>query len=225
MVYTGDLVYKRLPLIFIILVAIINGIVLCSGEEKIIELPEVKFNSKVSVERAIGLRRSVREFEEKDLTLQQIGNLLWAASGITDKHLRLRSTPSAGALYPLEVYIVKKNGLFHYEPYTHSLRCLKEEDLRRLLCEAALEQVFILEAPLSILIACDYKRTTTRYGLRGMRYVHMEAGHMAQNISLEAVSMGLGSVCIGAFTDEILRDILGTGEEVLYIIPAGYPEK
>lgn len=197
---------------------------LCS-EGDIIKLPEVKFDSKVSIEEAIGLRRSIREFEEKDLTLQQIGKLLWAASGITDKRLSLRSTPSAGALYPLEVYVVKRDGLFHYEPYSHSLRHIKEEDLRRLLCEAALEQAFILEAPLSIIITCDYKRTTSRYGLRGKRYVHMEAGHMAQNISLEAVSMGLGSVCIGAFNDEAARDILGTTEEVLYIIPVGYPKK
>ncbi|MBM3253056.1 MAG: SagB/ThcOx family dehydrogenase [Candidatus Omnitrophica bacterium] len=216
----------KAPLIFVyITVIIILSDVLYAEEKEIIKLPDVKFDSKISLEEAIRSRRSIRNFEERELSLEQIGKLLWAASGITDNSLKLRSAPSAGALYPLEIYIVKKDGLFHYEPYIHSLRLIREGDLRRKLCESALNQTSIEKAPLSIIILCDYKRTTIRYGNRGIQYVHIEAGHVAQNIHLEAVSLGLGSVPIGAFQDDRVKEILGLQKfEVLYIIPVGYPE-
>ena len=189
-----------------------------------IDLPSPKF-SNVSIEKCIQTRRSIRSFQIKDLTLQQISNLLWVAQGITDTSRGLRAVPSAGATYPLEIFVAKKDGLFRYLPKRHTLNTEKSKDLRKDIAKVALSQMFIADAGLVIVIAAVFERTTMHYGERGIRYIYNEAGHCAQNIHLEAVALGLGSVPIGAFDDEKLRQTLGLKEEEpLYIIPVGYPK-
>jgi len=188
-----------------------------------IKLPSPITKGTVSLEETLRKRRSKRNFKDKNLTLEQISQLLWAAQGVTDSR-GYRTAPSAGALYPLEVYIVKSDGVFHYEPLDHKLTTVVSEDRRKNLALAALGQSFIAEAPLDIIIAAVYGRTKIRYGGRTERYVHMEAGHAAQNIHLEAVALGLGSVPIGAFWDDRVAKALDLPAEhkPLYIIPVGY---
>ena len=192
--------------------------------KNIIELPQPKIKSNVSLEEAIYQRRSKRKFEQKDLSLEQIGQLLWAAQGITNEKMGFRSVPSAGALYPLEIYAVKKDGLFHYVPDGHKIKLISGEDLRGRLSEAAWGQSFVKEVPLDIIICAVYSRVTSKYGERGARYVDMEAGHTGQNVQLEAVSLGLGSCVVGAFDPAEVSALLSLPkeEEPLYIIPVGY---
>ncbi|MCF8884535.1 MAG: SagB/ThcOx family dehydrogenase [Nitrososphaerota archaeon] len=195
-----------------------------------ISLPPPRYESNVSVEYALKVRRSVREYEDKPLTLEQVSQLLWAAQGITEKRYGFRTAPSAGATYPLEVYIVvKKNsviglseGIYHYLPREHGLELIKAGDYSRELMEACLGQEWVLQAAVNIVITAIYERTTWRYGERGrIRYVHMEVGHVGQNIYLQCVSLGLGCVVIGAFYDSRVKEILGVDEEPLYVIPVG----
>ena len=196
---------------------------------KEIQLPPVSYQGKVSLEEAISKRRSQRSFRQKDLSWEEVGQLLWAAQGITGKSLglRFRASPSAGALYPMEIYALTKDGLFHYLPDGHKLEVLNEKDLRKDLASAALGQGSVSQAPLDIVIAAVFKRVTAKYGQRrGIRYAHIEAGHIAQNIHLQAVALGLGSVPIGAFSDEQVQTVLSLPKdhEPLYIIPVGYTD-
>jgi len=214
-----------LSVIFICLCLLFKeGIVM--AEKNFITLPKPKETSSFSLEKAIAQRRSERTFINKELSLAQIGQLLWAAQGITGERngFLLRASPSAGALYPLELYVVSKEGLFHYLVSTHQLELWIREDLRQALAQAALGQDFIASAPLCIVISAVYTRLSARYGQRGIRYAHMEAGHIAQNIHLQAVALGLGSVPVGAFVDKKVKELLNLPdeEEPLYIIPVGY---
>jgi SagB-type dehydrogenase family enzyme len=179
----------------------------------------------VSVEEALARRRSVRQFAAKDLTLEQVSQLAWAAQGITDQRRGLRTAPSAGALYPLEVYLVKPDGMFRYLPQSHRLLGLSADDSRARLSQAAYGQPSVREAPLNFVIAAVYERTRVKYGARADRYVPIEAGHVGQNIHLQAVALGLGSVSVGAFDDKEVASALGLpgDQEPLYIIPVGYP--
>lgn len=198
------------------------------GSSEQIQLPRPALKGEVSLEEAILKRRSQREFSKKDLSLEQISQLLWAAQGITAKKggFAFRNAPSAGALYPMEIYLVSKDGLFHYLPEGHKLDILGKKDLRKDLAGAALGQEAIAQAPLDIVICAVYPRITAKYGQRGIRYAQIEVGHIAQNIHLEAVALGLGSVPIGAFSDKEVKGILSLPEdnEPLYIIPVGYAE-
>ncbi len=191
-------------------------------------LPSPTIEGKVSVEEAIKKRRSVRAFKDQPLSINQISQLLWAAQGITDtgQGFSYRAAPSAGALYPLEIYVVSKEGVFHYVPSEHKLVQLKEGDVRKNLSDAALGQSPIYSAPLNIVITALYEKTTVKYGERGIRYVHIEAGHSAENIQLQAVALGLGSVPIGAFYDNKVANVIGCSKEEvpLYIIPVGQPK-
>lgn len=193
---------------------------------KTIQLPPVRERGKVSLEETISKRRSQRRFAQKELSLEQISQLLWAAQGITSRRhgLKLRSAPSAGALYPMEIYLLTRTGLFHYLPQDNQLEVMSEDDLRRGLSSSALGQVAVAEAPASIVICAVYERVTRKYAKRGERYVHIEAGHIAQNIHLQAVGLGLASVPIGAFDDQKVKAALSLPEEQipLYIIPLGY---
>lgn len=179
----------------------------------------------ISVEDAIARRRSVRRFRDKALTRQQISQLLWAAQGITDRGRGYRAAPSAGATYPLTVYAVTAEGIYRYLPAAHELQLVRKGDFRAPLARAALAQPWVATAPLDIVITAEPRRTTGRYGRRGMNYIYMEAGHAAQNIHLQAVSLGLGSVPVGAFDDDRVADILQLPEDhvPLYIIPTGHP--
>ena len=188
-----------------------------------IKLPPPRSRGIVSVEEAILKRRSERSYNSQPLTWKEISQLLWAAQGITDVKMGLRSAPSAGAVYPIEIYVVFEEGLYHYIPDGHTLEKLSNEDLRPALCRAALGQKPIEDAPMDIVITAVYERTAGKYGERGSRYVHMEAGHVAENIQLQAVAAGLGSVPIGAFSDEGVAKALSLPRECspLYIIPIG----
>lgn len=190
----------------------------------VIKLPSPRLTGQMSLEDTIRLRRSVREFKNTPLSLEQIGQLLWAAQGLDPKTNRFRNAPSAGATYPMELYVTSSDGLYHYQISSHSLKIITDKDLRNDLSQAALGQPWVAQAPIDIIIAADYSRTTSRYGQRGIRYVHIEAGHIAQNIHLQAVSLGLGSVPVGAFNDNMVKKLLGLpGKlEPLYIIPIGY---
>ncbi len=195
---------------------------------KIIKLPGPKHDSETSVEGALLKRRSVRVYANRSLKLEKISQLLWAAQGITDQR-GFRTAPSAGALYPLEIYLFAGNvsglqaGIYRYRPHTHSLERHATGDRRNELSDAALGQEAIRNAPAVIVFAGEYKRTTVKYGERGIRYVHMEAGHAAQNVFLEAVSLNLGTVVIGAFHDSKVKKVMEMpeSEEPLYIMPAG----
>ena len=189
-----------------------------------IKLPSPEFTNK-SLEECIQARRSIRSFRNQALSDQQIANILWAAQGITDKGRGFRAVPSAGATYPLELFIAKNDGLYRYVPQTHALVQEKNKDLRKDIARAALDQMFIADAGMVIVIAAIVERTAWRYGKRAMRYINNEVGHCAQNIHLEAVALGLGSVPVGAFNDGELKEVLGLrDEDPLYIIPVGVPQ-
>lgn len=191
---------------------------------KEVRLPEPKVKGSVSIEETLHQRRSVRDYKKGSMSLEEVSQLLWAGSG---KNLYRRTAPSAGATYPLEIYLIAgeveglEPGVYHYSITQHSLEKTREQDVRRGLCRAALEQRMIERAPINIIIAADYRRTTGHYGQRGMRYVHMEVGHVGQNVSLQAVALNMGTVMIGAFDDQRVKEILEIEEEPLYILPVG----
>ncbi|MBU2601531.1 MAG: SagB/ThcOx family dehydrogenase [Actinobacteria bacterium] len=194
-----------------------------------IPLPAPEYGSATSVEEALLGRRSVRDYEDEPLTIAEVSQLLWAAQGITDPSRGLRTAPSAGALYPLEVYVVVGNvdgvqqGVYRYVPLEHALVMTRSGDAREELAAAALGQTWVGEGSISIVLSAVYERTTKTYGDRGIRYVHMEVGHSAQNVCLQAVSLGLGAVVVGAFEDDEVREVLnGAAEEhPLYVVPIG----
>ncbi len=194
-----------------------------AGASEIV-LPPPSTEGQVSIEETLAKRRSVRRFLAEDLTLEQIGQLAWAAQGVTSER-GFRTAPSAGALYPLELYLLTKDGVFRYIPKGHKLVRLSQEDKRNQLAEAAYRQSFVGDAPLDFVITGVYARTSAKYGDRAVRYVHIEVGHVAENVHLQAVALGLGSVPVGAFTDEAVSNILGLSAEEapLYIIPVGHP--
>jgi len=194
-------------------------------DKKVIALPKPLLEGKISLEETIQKRRSVRSYSDKDLTIEQISQLLWSAQGITGKG-RFRAAPSAGALYPLEIYVVKKDGFFQYRPQGHRLKVISDRDLRKDLANAAWGQEFIAEAPVNIVITAVYERVTSSYGKRGIKYTDIEVGHAAENIHLQAVALGLDSVPVGAFSDDEVTKLLGLSkdETPIYIIPVGYKE-
>ncbi len=196
-----------------------------------VELPSPSLEGEVDLEKVISNRRSIREFSDEPLTLNQISQLLWAAQGITDPDNNFRSAPSAGALYPMEVFLILGNaeeldaGVYRYKPEDHSLEIVKEGDIRGDLRRASLGQRAIEQAPINIVITAEYTRTTGHYGARGERYVHMEAGHIGQNIYLQAAALGLGTVAIGAFNDGDVASLLDIEYNPLYIFPVGYSQE
>jgi len=188
----------------------------------VIKLPQPVLKGNLSLEETLQLRRSVREYTSADISLSELSQLVWAAQGITSTQ-GFRTVPSAGALYPLEVYIVNMTGVYHYNPLNHSLEKIRSEDVQENLTKAALHQDSVRQAPLKLVIMGIYERAETKYGERAERYVHLEAGHAAQNVLLECTSLGLGAVPIGAFDDLMVREVLETppDQQPLYIIPIG----
>jgi SagB-type dehydrogenase family enzyme len=186
-------------------------------------LPPPRFDSQLSFEEALIQRRSVRSFQSTPLTQEQISQLLWAAQGQIDDH---RTAPSAGALYPLELYTIEPEGISHYLPVDHSLVKISSRDCRAGLYNASLEQDSVHTAPFIIVICGVYQRIEVKYGVsRGPRYVQMEAGHAAQNILLQAVTLGLGAVPVGAFHDTQVHKLLELPPDhrPLYLVPTGHP--
>lgn len=194
------------------------------GSQELV-LPEPRRTGEVSVEEALAARRSVRAFADVPLTEAEIGQLAWAAQGVTDRG-GYRTAPSAGALYPLELYVGTSSGTYRYEPARHALTLHREGDPRPAIQAAALHQEAIGDAPVVFVIAAVYERTSAKYGSRAPRYVQMEAGHAGQNILLEAVALGLAAVPIGAFHDDRLQAALSLPDDQrpLYLIPVGHPE-
>ena len=198
-----------------------------AARPSLIRLPQPRLDGTTSVEAALAARRSIRSFANKPVTLEELSQLLWAAQGITDPR-GLRTAPSGGALYPLELFVVAGSvaalpaGTYRYEPVGHHLVRVAEGDQRPDLADAALGQSTMRKAPVVIAIVADERKTTIKYGERGVRYVHLEAGHAAQNICLQAEALGLGSVVIGAFSDRAVANLLRSpGLLPLYLIPLG----
>jgi len=197
-----------------------------------IPLGQPKTKGQLSLEETISRRRSRRSFSTRPLTLAQVGQLLWCAQGITDERSQKRASPSAGATYPLEVFIAVgkggvdglEAGVYRYVPSEHALERTGAGDIRARVAKAALGQQFLAEAPVDLLVAADYDRTTRRYGERGIRYVHMEVGHVGQNVYLQAEALGLGTVVVGAFRDELVARAFGLPKELrpLCIMPVGH---
>lgn len=208
------------------------------AEGKEIHLPYPRLRGSVSVEEALANRRSVREYREEPITIEELAQLLWAAYGISETTYGLRTAPSAGAQYPLELYVVVGElgvktdegylpaGIYHYDVHAHSLQIRKAGDYREALYRAALEQEWVLKAPVSLVFTAVYSRTTRVYGERGrLRYVPMDLGHAGQNVYLQATALGLGTVAVGAFHDDEISEILDLPPEEtpLYIMPVGRP--
>lgn len=193
-----------------------------------VELPGIARGSPL--EMLLAQRRSLRAFAPAALTLPEVARLLWAAQGLTDPQGR-RTAPSAGALYPLELSVAVGQveglpaGIYRYRPQGHALLKVADGDARARLAAAALAQECVAQGALVLAIAAIYARTLRKYGERGIRYVHLEAGHAAQNVCLQAVALGLGTVPIGAFDDHAVQHILGLPHEAvpLYLMPVGRP--
>ena len=193
-----------------------------------IQLPEPRLDGEVSVEYALQMRRSVRSYKNEPLNISDISQILWSAQGITSPR-GFRTAPSAGALYPLELYVVSGNiislppAIYRYRPDDHLLLKIVSGDQRSELSRAALRQSAIRKAPAVLLFCAVYERETGKYGQRSLRYVHMEVGHAAQNACLQATALGLNTVVIGAFRDEEVKVIaqLPEDEQPLYFVPIG----
>ena len=214
-----------------------------SSESKIIQLPNPRYEGEMSIEKAMTLRRSVRTFAEEPLSISDISQILWAAQGITKKTEKLptkwnekyewqggyRTAPSAGALYPMELYLVAGNvaglakGVYKYISKDHSLKKAMDGDKRAEVYNVALLQGSIKEAAALVVMAGVFERTSFKYGDRAERYVHMEVGFIGENIYLQGIPLGIGTVMIGAFQDEELKKVLDLtkDEHPLAIMPLG----
>jgi SagB-type dehydrogenase family enzyme len=194
-----------------------------------VNLPELEASGLSRIEELISKRRSIRIYKDKELSETVISRLLWAAQGISSEG-GLRTSPSAGALYPLEIHVVTggggelEPGVYRYIPEGHNLVREISGDMREKLSKAALFQTMVRNAPVSFVISAIYARITGKYGNRGLRYAHMEAGHAAQNVCLLGVELGIGTCTAGAFEDEKVKKVLKlpVNEEPLYILPLGY---
>lgn len=193
---------------------------------KSIELPKPRSQGSISLEQAIGNRESVRSFTKQPLSLEQIGQLLWSGQGLRDA-LGKRTVPSAGALYPLELYLVIEEGVYYYVPEGHRMEPHVESDMRSSLSSAALGQECISQAPITFILTAVFSRMETKYGKeRSPQYICLEAGHAAQNILLQATALGLHGVPVGAFYEEQVTKILQLQRDhyPLYLIPLGFAE-
>jgi SagB-type dehydrogenase family enzyme len=197
-----------------------------------IALPEVDTDGEVSLEQAIYRRQSVRDYAAQALTVAELGQLLWAARGVTVDGISgpTRAAASAGGLYPVEAYAAVRRvdgidaGVYYYDARNHELDRVHRGNVQRELFRAALGQAPVRDAPVVVVLGADYSVTEQRYGERGVeRYVHMDAGHAAQNVLLQAAALGLGATPIGAFRGDRVKATLDIPTEPLYIIPVGRP--
>lgn len=198
-----------------------------------VELPEPSREGNMSVEAAIARRRSRRSFSGAPLPLDVLAQLLWCAQGITGDAGRRRAAPSAGGSYPIDLFVSVgeggvdglEAGVYEYVPQTHSLELKFEGDIREDLSAACLGQDFLAAVPVNLLMAAEVKRTASRYGERAERYVNMEAGHISQNVHLQAEALGLGTVAVGAFRDKDVAAAFKLAGDLapLYIMPLGTP--
>jgi SagB-type dehydrogenase family enzyme len=193
-----------------------------------IELPQPRTDSGTSLEQALRQRRCTRSFAAAQLTLAQAAQLLWSAQGITGRE-GLRSAPSAGALYPLELYLVAASvkdlpaGVYHYRPDEHRLAAHGDTDMHIALAHAALDQPAVMEAAAVVVFTSVHERTMRKYGQRGIQYAHIEVGHAAENLFLQAVALGLHTVVVGAFEDDAASNALELPDNQvpLLLMPVG----
>ena len=199
--------------------------------EQVINLPKPQVEHSAPLAKVLGARRSVRQFQMRELNLGDVSQLTWATQGITNAR-GYRTAPSAGALFPLELYLVVgkvdslKPGIYHYLPASHAVEYMVEGDRRKQLSQAALGQQAIRQAPIVFVIAGAKERSARKYGDRAQRYVWIEAGHAGQNLLLQATALGLGSVVIGAFHDKMVQQVLELEDSLapITLIPAGWSE-
>lgn len=199
----------------------------------VLMLPPPRLKGTMSVEEAVHRRRSKRDYSDEPITIEELSQLMYSAQGISEPLNRFRTAPSAGGTYPLEIYVVVKEGgckglgagTYRYDPLQHALERSSEADIHEELTAASLDQRWVRDAAINIVVAAVYERTTGYYGERGVRYVHMEVGHVGQNIYLQAESLGLGTVVIGAFHDDRIQKMLNLAENFkpLYVVPVGRP--
>jgi SagB-type dehydrogenase family enzyme len=214
--------------LFIFIACFTSGSVIAQSGDHVV-LPKPALTGSTSLEQVLAERRSVRTYTDTPLMLAEVGQLLWAAQGITHTARGFRTAPSAGALYPLELYVAighvedLEQGIYHYDPVHHQLEKTSDDDVRAKLSKQALSQPWVKDAAAVIVITADYERTTTKYGDRGYRYVFMEVGHAAQNLLLQVESLGLGSVVVGAFHyDKVAKLLkLPTELQALILMPVG----
>lgn len=191
-------------------------------------LPEPQYDGSLSLEAALAQRRSVRHFAPGAVTLDEVSQLLWSAQGMTGPQGH-RAAPSAGALYPLEIYLVAANvatleaGVYKFVPHGHALTKHRDGDRFAALSAAAWDQSWIRDASCILVIAADFDRTAVKYGERAERYVHMEVGHVAQNVYLQAAALGLGTTMVGAFQDAEVKRLMemDAAESPLALLPIG----
>jgi SagB-type dehydrogenase family enzyme len=195
-------------------------------------LPKPSLDGRVSVEKAIKNRRTIRDFKERPLPLNHLSQLLWAAQGITDLKGGKRAAASGGALYPLDIYLIvgengvegTEAGVYHYLPEKHSISLISKGDRRKEIASASLWQMWMPKAPVIFVITAEYRRITGKYGERGIRYALMEVGHVGQNLFLQAEALGLSAGIVGAFNDADVSKAMGgpPQHEPLLIMPVGY---
>ena len=206
-----------------------NNLSLTETPPGIYILPVPQTDGTISVEEALYNRRSRRHFQDRALTTEQVSQILWAAYGITSDR-GFRTAPSAGALYPLEIYIVIGNvegiapGVYLYIAEEHKIIRVIYGDIREELAQAALGQRSVSDAPAILAYSAVFERMIPRYGERGIMYTHIEVGHSGQNVYLQAEALGLGTVAVGAFIDYLVGELLNLSEyeTPLYLMPFGY---
>jgi SagB-type dehydrogenase family enzyme len=199
-----------------------------------IALPSPSYKGTVSVEEALKARRTHRSFQSRPLTLKQFSQILWGAYGVSAQKYGsfLKTAPSAGALYPLDIYGVVGEGgvetlapgVYHFRPENHAVELVKEGDLRAQVARHALQQMWMAKAPLMLIITGEYNRSSIKYGPRGVTYTHIEAGHVGQNIFLQTEAIGLKAGIVGAFDNRGVVTTMGVppSHDPLLIMPVGY---
>jgi SagB-type dehydrogenase family enzyme len=202
------------------------------GKEGDVMLPKIIHEDRLSVKDAIKRRRSVRSFSSRAVTKEDLSQLLYAAQGITEDKGFKRAAPSAGALYPLDIYAIVGEkgvedldaGVYHYSAPGHRIENVVTDDRKEQLAVASVQQMWMAKAPLNFVITAEYSRICSKYGERGIRYAMIEAGHVGQNIFLQAEALGLNAGIVGAFDDRKVIDVLGIPKkhEPLLIMPVGY---
>lgn len=194
-------------------------------------LPDPRHSGFTDLEYILSERRSYRVFEDKPMSILKVSRLLWAAVGVNSKNPERRVMPSAGAIYPITAYLQVNNvtdlsqGIYRYNPTNHELDEISVMDCRAELFHSCLKQPWVGMASINIALSVASSKMKKKYGDRGLRYILMEAGHIGQNIYLQAASLGLGTVAIGAFHDARVNDIFkcdGKEESIVYILPVGY---
>lgn len=201
-----------------------------------ISLPVPSHKGTITVEEALKARRSHRSFKARSLALKQFSQILWGAYGVTAKvpGYYLKTAPSAGALYPIDIYAVVGEGgvdtlapgVYHFRPKNHSIECVKEGDVRAAVATHSVHQMWMAEAPVMLVITGEYARCTIKYGRRGVTYTHIEAGHVGQSIFLQVEALGLKAGIVGAFNNKQIIKTMGIlpSHDPLLIMPVGFPD-